>query len=100
MKLRALVLLLTALLVLIGTGEALAGRLAPGVELAALGVLGIIGTVFEQWRYRKRLPTSAGWEPTGERFEDPSTGEPVEVLYDPLSGERRYERLRQPRRPP
>jgi hypothetical protein len=92
-KLRALVLVLAALLVLIGTGDALAGRLAPGSELAALGVLGILGTAFEQWRYRKRLPASACWKPTGERFEDPSTGEPVEVLYDPLSGERRYERL-------
>ncbi len=92
-------LTLAALAVLIGADEALAGHLARGADLAGLGVLGILGTVFEQWRYRKRPPVAARWESTGERFEDPSTGEPVEVLYDPLSGERRYEPLPQ-RRPP
>lgn len=81
---------------MIGAGQVLAGQRARGMELLALGVLGILGTVFERWRYRKRLPPQAPWQPTGERFEDPATGELIEVLYDPISGERRYEPVKRP----
>ena len=94
MRLRTAVLALGALVALIGAGQMLAGQAAHGAELLALGVLGILGTLFERWRYRKRLPPSARWEPTGERFEDPVSGEVMEVLYDPASGERRYEPLK------
>ena len=31
-----------------------------------------------------------GWQPTGERCEDPETGRTVQVYYDPRSGARRY----------
>jgi hypothetical protein len=34
---------------------------------------------------------SIDWQPTGERFVDEETGQPVQVLMDPLTGERRYE---------
>ena len=91
MRLRTAILALSALVALVGAGQLLLGRGASGAELLALGVLGILGTVFERWRYRKHPPPSARWEPTGERFEDPATGEVMEVLYDPASGERRYE---------
>ena len=86
---------LATLLALTGAGMLWAGRVQPGVQLLAGGVLALLATVFEQWRYRKRLPPSARWQPTGERFEDPATGEPMEVLYDPLTGERRYVPLEQ-----
>ncbi len=76
----------------------LMGRARQGATLLAVGVVGSLLTVFEQWRYRKRLPPAARWEPTGERFEDPSTGELMEVLYDPVTGERRYEPVK-PRSP-
>ena len=91
MKLRTAVLALSALVALIGAGQLVLRRGASGAELLGLGVLGILGTVFERWRYHKRPPPAARWEPTGERFEDPATGEAMEVLYDPVSGERRYE---------
>ena len=88
---RGVVSVVSALVALVGAGQLLWGRGASGAELLALGALGILGTVFERWRYRKHLPPSARWEPTAERFEDPATGEVMEVLYDPVSGERRYE---------
>ena len=94
MTLRLALVVLAALLALSGAGALLTGNLARGAELLALGVLGILGTLFERWRYRKRLPPAARWERTGECFEDPSTGEPMEVLYDPVTGERRYEPLK------
>jgi hypothetical protein len=30
------------------------------------------------------------WQPTGERFNDPTTGQVVEVYYNPQTGERDY----------
>ena len=92
-------MLRTALLVIAGA-LTLAGALllvlgVPGPGAYALGLGGVIllGTVFERWRYRPNggRPGS-GWEPTGERFEDPQTGETVQVFFDPRSGERRYVR--------
>jgi hypothetical protein len=62
-----------------------------GAQALGLGGVIVLGTVFERWRYR---PDSAGpearWQPTGERFQDPQTGQTVQVFYDPRSGERRY----------
>ena len=31
-----------------------------------------------------------GWQPTGERFRDPTTGEAIEVWEDPATGAREY----------
>jgi len=65
------------------------------------GAIVVIAVLFERWRYR-RLDDSGGvqWQRTGESFEDPETGETVEVLYDPASGERRYVRGEKHLRPP
>ena len=50
----------------------------------------VIGILFER-RYRNDSRSPDGrWQPTGERFSDPTTGKDVEVFYDPQSGERRY----------
>ena len=47
--------------------------------------------VFERWRYRPSIDRSKGlWQPTGERFVDPSTGRLVDVFYNPDTGERDY----------
>jgi hypothetical protein len=59
------------------------------LELAIFGVLLLIGTFFEG-RYRARRPTGSGWETTGERFVDPTSGKLVEVRYNPQTGERAY----------
>ncbi len=72
---------------------------APGLWLLAFGAVVIVSTVMEVWRYRPRGPApGARWERTGERFEDPTTGERMEVLFDRESGERRY--VRQGELPP
>ena len=94
MTLRTVILAAATLAVLLGAGEVLSGEGPHGISLLIIGALGILATVFERWRYRKHLPPAAHWQPTGERFEDPATGEPVEVLYDPVTGERRYEPLK------
>ena len=31
-----------------------------------------------------------GWQQTDERFIDPESGQPVQVFYNPRTGERRY----------
>jgi hypothetical protein len=50
----------------------------------------LVSIVFER-RYRNnQRPPQGRWQPTGERFSDPTTGKEVEVFYDPQSGERRY----------
>ena len=61
---------------------------------ALWGVLLLICVLFERWRYRHAQADGRGkWERTGERFVDPESGEAMEVLYDPVSGERRYVRV-------
>ena len=69
------------------------GVTGPGIYALSFGVLTLLGTAFERWRYRPndaRAGASGAWQPTGERFEDPHTGKTVQVFYDPKSGERHY----------
>ena len=55
------------------------------------GCVLIGAVVFERWRYRPSIDRSKGrWQPTGERFVDPSTGRLVDVFYNPDTGERDY----------
>ena len=67
-----------------------AGSRGSGIYLVCVGAVIVLGTAFERWRYRSASPAGASWERTGERFEDPATGETMEVQYDRASGERRY----------
>lgn len=90
MNLRAAVLAAGGVAAIAGAGLLLAGAGGPGIPLLVGGGVLTLGTVLESWRYRKTPPAGAHWQPTGERFEDPATGRPMEVLYDPVSGERRY----------
>jgi 4-amino-4-deoxy-L-arabinose transferase-like glycosyltransferase len=48
--------------------------------------------VFERFRYKAIDPSAPGpgFEASGERFIDPESGQPVDVWYNPDSGERRY----------
>lgn len=88
--LRTLLLVFAGALAL--TGMILLMRGVPGgAQAFGLGVVIVLGTVFERWRYHPRhARPGTRWEPTGERFEDPETGRTVQVFYDPGSGERRY----------
>ncbi len=73
----------------------LAGVLPGGTMFALWGALQLAivlaGFVFERSRY-KPIETAAppGFERTAERFVDPSSGQAVEVWFDPRTGERRY----------
>jgi len=89
--LRTFVIAVAAILICAGIGLIACGIHAPGWQALVIGAITLIGTVFEQWRYRQiEQPSTGQWQDTGERFLDPSTGDPVEVLFDPRTGERRY----------
>jgi hypothetical protein len=89
--LRAVVITVAAFLTCSGIGLIACGVHAPGWQVLALGVVVLIGTLFERWRYRRiEEPLNGRWQRTGEKFIDPSTGDPVDVLFDPRTGERRY----------
>jgi hypothetical protein len=89
--LRTLLLLFAAALALTGVIFFIRGLAGPGAYALGLAGLLVLGTAFERWRYQpKNAHPAAGWQPTGERFEDPETGRTVQVYYDPQSGARRY----------
>jgi hypothetical protein len=91
--LRMLVLALGGIAVTAGAVLVGSGTRGPGIYLICVGAAIVLGTAFERWRYRHALPAEARWERTAERFEDPVTGETMEVHYDRASGERRYVRM-------
>jgi hypothetical protein len=95
--LRTVVIAAAAILACVGIGLVVCGVYAPGWQALAIGVIVLIGTLFERWRYRHiEAPPMGYWQRTGERFIDPSTGEPVEVMFDPRTGERRYVAAKSP----
>jgi hypothetical protein len=89
--LRTVVIAAAAILTCVGIGLIACGVHAPGWQALIIGVIVLIGTLFERWRYRRiEEPLMGNWRRTGEQFIDPSSGEPVEVMFNPDSGERRY----------
>lgn len=89
--LRTAVIAVAALLTCVGIGLIASGVSAPGWQVLALGAIVLIGTLFERWRYRRiEEPPNGHWQRTDEQFIDPSTGDAVEVMFDPRTGERRY----------
>jgi hypothetical protein len=82
-------------------GAALAGvetgRPAPAIGPALLGILVLLGTLFERVRYRSLECEQPGpdWQRTSERFRDPETNARIEVFFNPATGERRYVRRNQ-----
>ena len=96
--LRTLLLVFAGAIAVAGVILLLLHQLGAGAYALGLGGLIVLGTVFEG-RYRPgNARPEARWEPTGERFEDPQTGNTVQVLYDRRSGERRYVSDSQPPR--
>jgi hypothetical protein len=62
---------------------------------AALVVPWLIWFFFRSGGYKRKpldAPPGPGWQPTGERFVDPTSGETIEVWLQPTSGERAYVR--------
>jgi hypothetical protein len=89
--LRTVVIAVAAILTCVGIGLIACGVHAPGWQALVLGVIVLIGTLFERWRYRHlEEPPKGHWQTTDEKFIDPSTGDTVEVMFDPSTGERRY----------
>jgi hypothetical protein len=89
--LRTVVIAAAAILTSIGIALISCGVHAPGWQAFIIGVIMLIGTLFERWRYRRiEEPPKGDWQRTGEQFIDPSTGKPVEVMFNPSTGERRY----------
>jgi hypothetical protein len=89
--LRGFVIAVAAILMCAGIGLIACGVKAPGWQALVIGGLILVGTLFERWRYRPiEQPAKEQWQRTGERFLDPSTGNPVDVMFDPRTGERRY----------
>ena len=61
------------------------------IYLAVNGLLIVGGILFERRGYRARVDRTRGkWQPTGERFMDPTTGRVVEVYFNQQTGERDY----------
>ncbi len=100
---------LGVVLVVVGLVVAAAG---PGGNVISFlflilpGVILIIAALFERLRYRSLVadgpgddhgpggselePPEARFQPTDERFVDPTTGVQMRVFLDPRTGERRY----------
>jgi hypothetical protein len=89
--LRTFVIAVAAILTCAGIALLVFGFRAPGWQALIIGVTVLIGTAFERWRYRQIEEAPNGqWQRTNERFLDPSTGDPIDVMFDPRTGERRY----------
>ena len=93
--LRTAVLTFGCLVLALGAYLCTRGIASGGIQVLVGGTIFVIFTLFERWRYNnKNAALDGDWERTGERFVDPETGKNVEVLYDPGSGERRYQEIR------
>ena len=89
--LRNVVIAVSAILTCVGIGLIACGVYAPGWQALVIGAIVLIGTLFERWRYRRiEGPRNGSWQQTDEAFIDPTSGDPVEVMFDPRTGERRY----------
>ena len=89
--LRNVVIAVSAILTCVGIGLIACGVYAPGWQALLFGAIVLIGTLFERWRYRRiEEPRNGSWQQTDEAFIDPTSGDPVEVMFDPRTGERRY----------
>lgn len=61
------------------------------VYLAVNGFILVSVMLLERKRYRTQVDRTRGhWQSTGERFVDPTTGQLMEVFYNPATGEREY----------
>jgi hypothetical protein len=64
---------------------------------AILALPVLVWLLFRSGGYKRQpldAPPGPDWEPTNERFVDPSSGETLAVWFHPPSGERAYVRMR------
>jgi hypothetical protein len=89
--LRTFLLVVGAVLFVVGLGARLAGHPA-ATPMTVLGAVLVLAVLFERWRYRPPMRTAGGeWVKTDERFIDPESGRPMNVFFNPHTGERRYD---------
>ena len=89
--LRTLLLVVALAVGVIGLGARLAGHHG-AAPFAIWGCIIAAAVLLERWRYRSRDAAPDGdWQKTQERFIDPETGQPMQVFYNPRTGERRYQ---------
>lgn len=106
--LRIIVAALSVLLLLAGLFAVVGGgaTIFSGFWLLVMGGAGLLAVTFERMRYRSEAaeltgepPGAAGidsgppeprFQPTAERFIDPTTRQRLRVWIDPATGERRY----------
>lgn len=106
--LRIVVAVVSALLLLAGLFAVAGGgvTMVSGFWLLVTGAVGLLAVTFERMRYRSEAaeltgesPGAAGidsgppdprFQPTAERFIDPTTRQRLRVWIDPTTGERRY----------
>jgi hypothetical protein len=99
--LRRALFAIAALLVAGGLVLLVARVPSPGWNLLIAGVVLFAALVFERWRYRAGSADGGGqWHRTDERFEDPESGQIMEVHFDPASGRRRYVKAGERTTPP
>lgn len=68
---------------------------APIIPITVAAAPLLIWALFRRGGYKRHLldqPPGPNFEPTGERFIDPSTNAPATVYFDPKTGERAYVR--------
>lgn len=67
------------------------------VYLAVNGIILVSAVLLERKRYRTQVDRTQGhWQPTGERFVDPTTQRFMEVFYNSDTGERDYREATRP----
>jgi hypothetical protein len=93
--LRNVLIGICAVLIALGIAEAITGW-GSAILIACEAAIVLALFVFERSRYRPNVDRTSGiWNPTGERFQDPTSGEIVEVYQNPQTGERDYRRARE-----
>src|SRR5215831_15616657 len=94
MPLTSFALVLGIVLIAIAAIAALVAAPVPAIAWpAGIGLLLVIGTIFERVRYKDVSPTpplGPGWVETSEKFRDPATDRWVQVYFKPETGERSY----------
>jgi type IV secretory pathway VirB3-like protein len=62
--------------------------------LAVNGCILVSAVLLERKRYRTQVDRTQGhWQPTGERFVDPTTRQLIEVFYNSATGKRDYREI-------
>ena len=50
----------------------------------------VVALLFERGRYKPKVSGGDGWQRTGEKFQDPTTGKWMAVRFNKKTGERDY----------